>query len=223
MLVYAKRSLTGTAKQVIHVNPPKSWQSFKKLLTDEFSIKKSSAEIHKLLSTSTKKYNESYLSYVIRMQQIATAGNIETESLIFYLIQGINDKPENKVLLYGAKSLKEFKEKLEIYETFKCASQKCKAFGFVEQKSKESTIGARSIQCNYCKSMGHDENVCRQKRLKCYKCKQYGHKSQICPNSTVTSNQIQQASTSSATQFPTKSPNNQFPTTSSSLPQSTAI
>lgn len=58
------------------------------------------------------------------MKQIAKTGNVDTESLIFYLIQGISNKAENKVLLYGAKYLKEFKEKLIVYKAFKNVNQK---------------------------------------------------------------------------------------------------
>ena len=51
-----------------------------------------------------------------RMLGIASQMNMEEAAKIRYIINGIRDKEVNKTILYGAKSIKELKENLIIYE-----------------------------------------------------------------------------------------------------------
>ncbi|GFR05739.1 transposon Tf2-6 polyprotein [Trichonephila clavata] len=53
------------------------------------------------------------------MKELSNFGKIDEAALIHYVIKGINDKPENKTILYGCKNLIEFKEKLKVYEVMK--------------------------------------------------------------------------------------------------------
>lgn len=50
------------------------------------------------------------------MKEIAGRGLIEDDALIQYVIDGIDDDNRNKVILYRARNLKQFKEKLRDYE-----------------------------------------------------------------------------------------------------------
>ncbi|GBL89286.1 Retrovirus-related Pol polyprotein from transposon 297 [Araneus ventricosus] len=52
-----------------------------------------------------------------------------------YVIKGINDKQENKTILYGCKNLFEFKEKLKVYEVIKSDYAKSKG-GFDKTKAR---------------------------------------------------------------------------------------
>lgn len=50
------------------------------------------------------------------MKEIAARGEIEDEALFYYIIEGIDDRTANKSVLYGAKNMKQFKEKLKVYD-----------------------------------------------------------------------------------------------------------
>lgn len=50
------------------------------------------------------------------MKEIASRGNITDDSLIEYVIDGIDDDNNDKTILYGADTIKEFKAKLRYYE-----------------------------------------------------------------------------------------------------------
>ena len=60
--------------------------------------------------------DESYQKFFLKMKQLASRGNIEDSSLIQYVIDGVHDLTINKSILYGAASLKKFKDKLKYYE-----------------------------------------------------------------------------------------------------------
>ena len=57
------------------------------------------------------------------MKEIAARGEIETDALIHYVIDGIVDDTRNKLCLFGARTLKDFKEKLRVYEKIKKMDQ----------------------------------------------------------------------------------------------------
>jgi len=50
------------------------------------------------------------------MKELASRGNIESSALIQYVMDGIDDTCVNKLVLYNAKSLIEFTDKLKCYE-----------------------------------------------------------------------------------------------------------
>lgn len=116
-LVYGKRALTGTASHVVQVERCRSWDALKQTLLSEFGGSLNSAELHALLSSSKHNSNESFLSYIVRMREIASQGTVDTAAQIHYIVNGINDKTEKKLLLYGAKNFKELKKKFKIYES----------------------------------------------------------------------------------------------------------
>lgn len=53
------------------------------------------------------------------MKEIAKQTKIEEDAICEYIINGIDDKEQNKVCLYDASSIEELKRKLEIYEKMK--------------------------------------------------------------------------------------------------------
>ena len=60
--------------------------------------------------------DESVHEYFLTMKELAGRGMIEPEALFNYTIQGINDNASNKTVLSGAKTVKEFKEKLKVHD-----------------------------------------------------------------------------------------------------------
>ncbi|GFW69069.1 transposon Tf2-9 polyprotein [Trichonephila clavipes] len=64
------------------------------------------------------KPTETLQEYFLTMRNLAHKGAVDDSSLIDYIIDGIPDSSNNKIILYGSKTLSEFKDKLKIYETF---------------------------------------------------------------------------------------------------------
>lgn len=116
-VVFAKKSLKGLAKLFMQTESSvKSWNKFKTVLLEEFSTKISSAQLHKMMECRKIKKDESVYEYFLTMKELAGRGSIDNEALFEYTIDGINDDVSNKAVLFGAKSVKEFKEKLKVYE-----------------------------------------------------------------------------------------------------------
>ncbi|GBN24637.1 Transposon Ty3-G Gag-Pol polyprotein [Araneus ventricosus] len=126
--IFAKRSLGGTAALFVRTEPQiNSWQKLKQALIDEFSFEINSAHLHELLSKRKMKDSESASEYFLKMKELCSSGKIEDAALMHYVIKGINDRQENKTILYGCKNLLEFKEKLKVYEVIKSDYAKSKA------------------------------------------------------------------------------------------------
>ncbi|GBO02960.1 hypothetical protein AVEN_100212-1 [Araneus ventricosus] len=126
--IFAKRSLGGTAALFVRTEPQiNSWQKLKQALIDEFSFEINSAHLHELLSKRKMRDFESAPEYFLKMKELCSSGKIEDAALMHYVIKGINDRQENKTILYGCKNLLEFKEKLKVYEVIKSDYAKSKA------------------------------------------------------------------------------------------------
>lgn len=53
------------------------------------------------------------------MREIGAKANVDISSIITYTINGINDNGPDKTILYGSKSMDEFREKLREYQRIK--------------------------------------------------------------------------------------------------------
>jgi len=116
-VIFEKRSLKGLAKVfIMSERGIKNWQMLKNAFIKEFKAEVNSAQLHKLLSERKIKNNESVQEYLLKMKEIASRGSVDNCALMQYVIDGINDLSVNKSILYKAKDLKEFKEKLKCYE-----------------------------------------------------------------------------------------------------------
>ena len=67
-------------------------------------------KIYKELSKRIKNSNETYQEYVYHMLEIAKQANMEVSAIIKYIIDGVQDEESNKMILYGAKSIREMKK-----------------------------------------------------------------------------------------------------------------
>ncbi|GBL70898.1 hypothetical protein AVEN_113227-1 [Araneus ventricosus] len=125
--IFAKRSLGGIAALFVRTEPQiNSWQKLKQALIDEFAFEINSAHLHELLSKRKMRDSESAPEYFLKMKELCSSGKIEDAALMHYVIKGINDRQENKTILYGCKTLFEFKEKLKVYEVIKSDYAKSK-------------------------------------------------------------------------------------------------
>lgn len=183
-IIYAKRLLKGSAKIFMrHEKCDRSWPSFRRALREEFSETVNSGTIHRKLMERKKKRDETYQEYVYGMLDIANQASVETDAVIQYIIDGIEDEETNKTILYGARNIRELKEKFKIYETMK-RNAKTRARYTGEKKmpvqSQKTSSGIR--RCFTCGSRNHQSVECptKDKGVKCFKCQEYGYFASKC-------------------------------------------
>ena len=114
------------------------------------------------------------------MKEIAARGDIEEEALFQYVIDGLDDQSMNKSVLYGARNVKDFKEKLKIYEKLKTKNANVNKSS--NPTSKKITKPKEEIRCFNCGDLGHKSTMCdnKSKGAKCFRCNEFGHKSIDC-------------------------------------------
>ena len=183
--VFAKKSLTGLAKLFVSSERGiTTWIKLKKALLCEFGSSMNSAQLHKLLTERKIGKDESVHEYFLNMKELASRGSIEDSALIEYVIDGIKDSISNKTILYGARNLTEFKEKLKCYEVMWL---KYRNNNETKHSAGKSNVKSdKNILCYNCGNKGHSSKSCRDKEkgLKCFNCEKFGHISRDCPLKT---------------------------------------
>lgn len=191
--IFAKKSLTGLAKLFVEGEKKvTSWVRLRNVLKQEYGSKLNSAHLHQMLAARKLGKNETVQEYFLIMREMASRGNIEDDALIQYVIDGISDDPGRKAILYGAKTLKDFRDKLKTYSLMKSKepeSNREPNSGWNRrtptQKPVESTPSTHygsELRCFNCGKRGHKSSDCRSKELgvKCFRCNEFGHKSYEC-------------------------------------------
>lgn len=194
-VIYSKRLLKGDAKYFMRTIVATSWKDVKDGLLDEFGKKLSSAEAHKLLQSRKKKSGESFREFVFKMREIGNANEIDNESVIQYIVDGISDDQINKMMLFGIKTFEELKIKLEAYEKFKKNEPR-------KEKRDDKSDGKRASTKNDKRKSSKDEQRCflcgdtshaikscptKEKGIKCFRCNVFGHKAsdKVCKESDI--------------------------------------
>lgn len=184
--IFCKRSLLGPAKLFVEYEAkPLNYIDLKQALIAEFQEKITSAEVHAKLRERRKRHDETFREFLYCMVDIASQIEMEESSVINYIIEGIKDSPVNKMVLYGAKTLPELKDKLIIYEkiskgeNYKVMTEKRSA------GKPKFEISNRKYQryCFNCGSNEHEFHNCPKKNKgpKCFGCNKFGHKRPDCP------------------------------------------
>ncbi|KAL0271402.1 UNVERIFIED_CONTAM: hypothetical protein PYX00_008504 [Menopon gallinae] len=117
------------------------------------------------------------------MEELASRGNIDRESLFSYVIDGLQGDMSSKIVLFGAKTMIEFKEKLRIYKEIRTKMHT--RHGVIGERNKregDHRPKESKIKCFNCGEENHFSKNCPSKNLgvKCFKCKQYGHRANEC-------------------------------------------
>ncbi|GFW53954.1 transposon Tf2-9 polyprotein [Trichonephila clavipes] len=117
-IIFVKKCLKGPAENLIRsIRGITNWSQMKEHLLNEFSDRINSAQLHNMMQARRLKPTETLQEYFLTMRDLAHNGAVDDSSLIDYIIDGIPDSSNNKIILYGSKTLSEFKDKLKIYET----------------------------------------------------------------------------------------------------------
>lgn len=124
------------------------------------------------------------------MLDIASQSDVDTRSDIQYKIHGIPDHSTNKAKLYGAKNIRQLKEKVLQYEAMKISEVKGKLKnnghkddqmtiinGKDDKKKKVIDGYKKQRRCFTCGASNHLNNtdLVEDKRIKFFKCNKHGH------------------------------------------------
>ncbi|XP_055387616.1 uncharacterized protein K02A2.6-like [Condylostylus longicornis] len=184
--IFCKRSLAGAAKLFIDCEAkPLRYNELKDALIKEFQSTITSAEVHAKLRERKKKNEESFREYLYCMVDIASQTNIDESSVVSYIIDGIKDLSGNKMILFGANTISELKEKLLVYEKIsKSEISRHIADKKPNMKSKNDNNSYKKVAryCFNCGSNDHEFHNCphKDKGPKCFGCNKYGHKKVDC-------------------------------------------
>ncbi|XP_034118176.1 uncharacterized protein LOC117577322 [Drosophila albomicans] len=188
--VNARSKMTKTAQLFLESVFVCSYGELKSKLLNEFKREYESAEIHTKLNERKKQDVESFQEYVLQMRKIAALGNVETKSIIRYIVNGLNIAKEFKYNMYGCKTFEELKEKYCDYECVKDVENQ-KDDNKERKRNQNSDNSKNQSRCFNCGSVDHMRKDCVAK-TKCFKCQEDGHISLNCPN-TVKAVQVVKA------------------------------
>lgn len=103
-IIYAKRLLRGSAKLFVNYGKClKPWRKLRRPLIEEFADVVDSHAVNQELARRKKTSNESYQAYIYKMLEIAAQAEVDTRSVIQYIIEGIQDDPVSKTNCMGRK------------------------------------------------------------------------------------------------------------------------
>jgi len=115
--VNARNKMSGTAKLYLETITVSNYELLCAALIDEFDKQLSSAEVHKMLQNRKKRGSENFHEYVLQMRKIAALGHVEDQSIISYVVDGLEMRDDLKFPLYSACSFKELLSRYELIET----------------------------------------------------------------------------------------------------------
>ncbi|KAL0811905.1 hypothetical protein ABMA28_009319 [Loxostege sticticalis] len=163
--------------------PFRSWEDLKTALIKEFPDSIDIKTIHELMTARKKKHNESCLDYLLTMKELGKRGKMPDYVAIKYIIDGIQDVETNKIVLYGAKTYSELKEKMQIYETVKAKMSVARKPQYSSNSATAHNAPPR--KCYSCGESQHLSSQCphKERGVKCFRCNEFGHKSTECQKS----------------------------------------
>lgn len=180
-LIIARRSLCGTAALWLRSEKVfKTYEELKTALQKEFPEACNTKEMHELMASRKKTKDESFLQYMLSMKELGKRAKFPDYVAIQYIVDGIQDSPTNKLILYGVTTYSVLKDKLAIYEKMKAETKETRS----DVGSSRKSYSPR--RCYNCGEKTHESSRCPN-GLKCFRCNKYGHIGSSCPTSASTS------------------------------------
>ncbi|GFW48212.1 retrovirus-related Pol polyprotein from transposon 297 [Trichonephila clavipes] len=141
--------------------------------------------------------NETVFQYLVAIRELANRGQgfLDETSIMEYCINVIPDSPSNKLILYGCKTIQEFKEKLGIYD--KIFQNKSKNHSYDTSRSPNFSSQRRDVESTLHKhrndrypkfnapkpnSKFENKNFRDRNHVTCFNCSGSGHISKFCPD-----------------------------------------
>lgn len=191
--LFARKLLTGAARKAIEADDTVvNYELLIQKLKKEFEVKWTVLEVHEKLIKRKKTSSETYLEYMYEMQRIGKT--MEAKSIIQYVINGIQDDPIGKTILYEATTMDELKTKLKVYETIRSQRkiekpQKIKFNQKIFSADNVDSSSSTNSRCFNCGSKSHQRNECpdKAKGARCFKCNNFGHRAKECQEKKSTS------------------------------------
>ncbi|KAH8405575.1 hypothetical protein KR215_003217 [Drosophila sulfurigaster] len=187
--VQARAKMTRTAALFLESTAVFEYNTLRTKLIEEFAKGNvSSAEINRKLAERVKHKDESFHDYLLQMKCIAARGVIDIQSVIKYVVDGLNLKSDFKFTLYGCSTFKELREKYEVYESNQTNEKEEKRQNQPSKNKYSAQPKTEKKQhCFNCGANDHLRKNC-QSEVKCFRCNENGHMSRNCkaaPNMKV--------------------------------------
>lgn len=175
----ARSKMTKTAQLFFESELVGSYDELKAALLKEFKQIMGSAEVHEKLANRKKLQSESFHEYILQMKKIAALGNVETKSVIRYIVKGLSIKNEYKFIMHACTTYDELKERYENFELVDKSTKEKQNYSGGQQNHNNNKKAARCFNCGSSQHMKKDCDV----GVKCFKCGATGHISTSCPQS----------------------------------------
>ncbi|GFU88139.1 CCHC-type domain-containing protein [Trichonephila clavipes] len=141
--------------------------------------------------------NETVFQYLVAIRELANRGQgfLDETSIMEYCINGIPDSSSNKLILYGCRTIQEFKEKLGIYD--KIFQNKSKNHSYDTSRNPNFSSQRRGVESTLHKhrydrypkfnapkpnSKFENKNFRDRNHVTCFNCSGSGHISKFCPD-----------------------------------------
>lgn len=182
-LLYGSTRLAGAAENWYrrHEEDISNWYQFKEQLAEAFPETYDEADLHRKLEAVKIEKDESYESYVYRVDAIAQKGDLSTSATLKYLIKGLrNDR------VYSCLLSRQYSSVLELLQHVKWVSTNLDMTASVILKPSKINSGTSSagpeVICFNCREAGHKSLACPkpQRRDRCTLCNRVGHTSDNC-------------------------------------------
>lgn len=166
--IYGKQLLVDAAKMFVRSQCGiYGWESLRKSLQDEFGPTQPATEVHiRLLCNMRKRQGEDHKVYLYCLMKLGDQVSLDDVSFTEYSIEGLLDSKPNMANLYQAKSLRELKEQITVYEKIRVGFKSVTTNNSYSTSSSEVQRKPSEKYCFQCGDVGILRlNVKRQSKI----------------------------------------------------------